>query len=184
MGDSIKAWRLHITPHTNIRTTKNERWMFSEKVSDEYLLSFGKRKFDERVARGSKNPGSPNNYYNRKYYILKYFDYKRALKLEAERNNFVLPEQESWVKFYIPMPPSWSKKKRNQMSFTLKKSKPDTKNYITAMEDALLKEDAKIADYRLSKFWYDGSTGFIEITIGELPPANGYSKYVREDKIK
>ena len=67
-------------------------------------------------------------------------------------------------KFYMPVPASWSKKKKARMNFEPKKSMPDLSNLIKAMEDSLLKQDNIIWDYRVSKYWYDSVKGFIEIS--------------------
>lgn len=179
----IKRWRFFLPPQTHIRTTQAENWMFAPTVSDDYLKKFGLKKYNERVAKGSKNPGTPLNYYNRKKRIQRYWDYKRALKALADEQNFVMPQEGSWWKFFIPMPKSWSKKKRNEKCFTLMQEKPDVDNFSKAAFDSLMGEDKAISDFRATKFYYDGS-GHLEITIGELPPAKGYSDFKREDKIK
>ncbi len=75
-----------------------------------------------------------------------------------------MPISNAWIKFYCPVPTSWSKKKKARMNFEPKKSMPDLSNLIKAMEDSLLKQDSVIWDYRVSKFWYDGPKGFIEIS--------------------
>lgn len=142
-----------------------------------------RRSTTKELKRGAKNPGTPNSYLNRKYAIKRYFDYKRALREEAQRIGLVLPGKEAWIKFYVPMPKSWSKKKKNQMCFQLCEAKPDTDNFVKALKDSLLKNDAMMADYRSTKYYYDG-VGHIEISLGELPPANGYAKYIIDDKIK
>lgn len=179
----IQKWILYICPQTHVRTVKGDRWLFGEGVTDDYLINFGTKKYNEKVLAGKKNPGSANSYYNRKYAIKKYFDYKRALKEQAERQNFIMPKKNGWVRFYLPMPPSWSDKKKSRMCFELHESKPDADNLIKSLKDSLLSKDQTIADYRGSKFWYSG-VGHIEITIGELPPAKGYTSFQREDKIK
>lgn len=183
--EGVVTYRLFISPQTHIRTVKAERWLFSPKVTDKYLKSFGKKKYDERVSAGKKTVGSPNNYLNRKYYVLKYFDYKRKLKEEADKVGLKqFPLQNVWIKFFIPMPKSWSKKKRDKNDFQLHTSRPDADNYGKAIFDSLLKEDKMISDFRVSKFWYSGSCGYIEIEVGGLPEAIGYKKIIREDKIK
>lgn len=179
----IKVYRLFLKPQTHIRTTAAERWMFAPTILDSYLKNFGLKKYNERVLKGSKNPGTPNNYYNRKQTIKRYWDYKRKLKELADEQKFIMPIEGAFVKFFIPMPPSWSKKKKAEKCFTLCTSAADIDNYIKGFFDSLMVQDKMIADYRAAKFYYEG-TGFIEITIGELPPAIGYSKIIREDKIK
>lgn len=180
--NEILTFRFFIQPQTHIRTTQAEKWMFAVQ-DDEYLKSFGMKKYLERIAKGSKNPGTPLNYYNRKKRIQKYWDYKRALKILADEQDFVMPTFGSWVKFFLPMPRSWGKKKRDEKCFTLMGSKPDVDNMMKGFLDSLMLEDESICDFRVSKFYYSG-TGHIEITIGELPPAKGYASFQREDKIK
>lgn len=157
--------------------------MFAKGVSDDYLKKFGQKKYLERVAGGAKNVGTPNNYYNRKQTIKRYWDFKIAFKVLADLQKFEIPEENCWAKFYISMPESWSKKKKKEKQFTIHKSMPDEDNLWKSVKDSMLVKDEKIGDARVSKFWYDGKS-FIEITLGELPIANGYTKYVREDKIK
>lgn len=179
----IKTWRFFIPPQTHIRTTQAENWMFAPGIDEKYLKAFGEKKYQQRVAKKSKNPGTPNNYINRKNRIQKYWDYKRELKILADDQKFVMPIEGAYIRFFIPMAKSWNKKKKNEKCFNLSPDKPDVDNFCKALFDSLMGEDKAIADFRASKFYYSGS-GHIEITIGELPPANGYSKYVREDKIK
>lgn len=180
----ISRWRFYITPQTHLRVTSNEGWMLAREMTDKYLLEYGRKKYIQRIAKGVKNPGSPNAYYNRKKTILRYWEYKRIFKRLADLEVFDMPQSGAWLKFFFPMPVSWSKKKRKEKNFTLHTSRPDVDNCTKAAFDSLMLEDSGIWDYRASKFWYDGKKGFIEITVGELPPANGYTKYVREDKIK
>lgn len=180
----IKIVRLFITPQTHVRTVKEERWMLSEQITDEYLLEVGKKKYDKRVAEEKKSPGSPRDYLNRKNQILRYFNFKRSLKAEAEKQRFLFPEEGAWIKFYLPMPKSWSKKRRNEKCFTQHKSQPDTDNLIKAISDSLFSNDSRLSDYRATKFWYDSKEGFIEIETGSLPVAKGYTKFEREEKLK
>lgn len=178
----IRTWRFFIPPQTHIRTTDSERWMFAEGVTEDYLKSFGMKKYLERVAKKSKNPGTPMNYYNRKKRIQKYWDYKRALKALADEQKFEMPTEGGWIKMFWQMPKSWSKRKKNEKNFTAMPQNPDVDNAIKGIFDSLMTEDKAITDFRASKFYYSGS-GFIEITLGELPPAVGYSKF-EKDNIK
>jgi Holliday junction resolvase RusA-like endonuclease len=173
---------LLITPQTHVRSTKDERWLFAEGVTDEYLVEFGTRKHNERIAAGKNSNRSPNDYLNRKYVIKRYFDYKVALRKEAERVRLTFPEFGAWVKFYLPMPKSWSSKKREKMRYELHHSKPDADNMFKGFADSLFKEDKRISDYRVSKFWHD--QGFIEVEMGSLQPAIGYRKFQIIEKIK
>lgn len=73
-------------------------------------------------------------------------DRVRALSIE-------LPESCTHIKFYIPMPASWSAKKKKAMYMTPHRQTPDLDNLIKALCDAVHKQDCAIHDYRASKIW-------------------------------
>jgi Holliday junction resolvase RusA-like endonuclease len=63
----------------------------------------------------------------------------------------------SRIVFHVPMPQSWSKKKKVEMNTRPHRSRPDLDNYAKAIFDALYSEDSHIADICLSKRWsYEG----------------------------
>lgn len=182
----IQRWVLYIKPQTHVRVTQNELWI--PPSTDEKLIAYGRKAKKIKTALQKANPKkkitipSEMKWYNRKWEIKRYWDYKDLLKVEAKRQKFEMPKKECWVKFYIPMPPSWSAKKKARMCFELHEPRPDADNLMKAFKDGLMKSDSAIADYRTSKFWIDGP-GHIEITVGELPVATGYTKIIREEKI-
>lgn len=57
------------------------------------------------------------------------------------------------VRFFMPMPKSWSKKKKAEMNGTLHQQKPDVDNLLKALLDSIFKDDAHIADIRATKIW-------------------------------
>ena len=59
--------------------------------------------------------------------------------------------------FFIPMPESWSKKKKEQLCGTLHEQKPDIDNLTKSLFDALCDEDSHIALIKgpLTKIWAD-----------------------------
>ena len=61
----------------------------------------------------------------------------------------------STVIFYLPMPKSWSKKKKALMLGQGHQQKPDVDNLLKAVMDATLKEDSHIYDIHSQKFWSD-----------------------------
>lgn len=183
----IKVWRLFIRPRPDANPTEGDFWMFGKKkdgtkFSDDDLIEFGKKKNLEDIARGAERPRHPNHYVNKRNRIQRYWDYKKALKAVADIEGFVMPKKGAWVKFYVPMPKSWSDKKKKEMDFQDNEQTPDADNFYKAFADSLMKQDKTISDYRASKFWYSGK-GHIEITLGELPPAVGYTKHIFRDKI-
>ena len=65
------------------------------------------------------------------------------------------------VRFIIPMPASWSKKKKLQKVSTLMQQRPDADNLAKALMDALLKEDSTVWKLEIEKIW--GEEGMIII---------------------
>lgn len=65
------------------------------------------------------------------------------------------------VTFYVPMPKSWGKKKRESMRGQYHQQKPDVDNYAKALLDAIYDDDSHIADIRIIKVWADH--GAIEV---------------------
>lgn len=177
----VKRTILWIPPQTRVEIRDDEKWMLHQ--TDAYLVAYGKARHEKDVKAKKKNPKAANYYVLRKARMLKWLNYKVALKAVSDLEKFVFPEEGGYFKFFIEMPPSWARKKKNRMEFEMNKQRPDATNYFKAMEDSILKEDSGVCDYRVSKFWTSGR-GHIEITIGELPPANGYIKRFADNKIK
>jgi Holliday junction resolvase RusA-like endonuclease len=64
--------------------------------------------------------------------------------------------------FVLPMPKSWSDRKRAEHNGKPHRQKPDMSNLLKALEDALYDDDSTIANYGgLHKVW--GVTGSIQI---------------------
>lgn len=89
----------------------------------------------------------------------------RAFCDEVRLNNVSLPESGYHVIFVLPMPPSWSKKKRPLMDGKPHQQKPDKDNLEKALLDAIFGEDSHIWDGRVTKIW--GETGQMIIREGE-----------------
>ncbi|EIZ8584092.1 RusA family crossover junction endodeoxyribonuclease [Salmonella enterica subsp. enterica] len=69
------------------------------------------------------------------------------------------------VVFVLPMPGSWSKKKRLQHNGQPHQQKPDVDNLTKSLLDALFDDDSHIWDIRASKIW--GEAGEIIIQDGD-----------------
>ena len=86
--------------------------------------------------------------------VVSYFNYcnnlrylTKGIDLEGEINALSLV-------FILPMPKSWTKKKRAEMQGKPHKQRPDLSNLIKAFEDALWKEDSHISEYgSMKKAW-------------------------------
>ena len=55
--------------------------------------------------------------------------------------------------FYIEMPNSWSKKKKEMMEGQAHTEKPDLDNLLKSINDALLAEDSVVYRIEASKWW-------------------------------
>lgn len=73
---------------------------------------------------------------------------------------FVVPDRVG-LRFSIPMPNSWSPKKRASLAGTPHTQRPDIDNLAKAFLDALCVEDSYVTHLRLEKYWSE--QGAIEI---------------------
>lgn len=85
----------------------------------------------------------------------------RAFCDEVRQHGVELPESGSHVTFILPMPASWSKKKRAEFNGKPHQSKPDFDNMMKALMDAIYEDDAHVWDCRITKVW--GEVGRIII---------------------
>jgi len=89
--------------------------------------------------------------------VLRYWAFKDAVQLAK----FKLPKRGAHVVFCLPMPKSWSKKKKEQMNGKAHEQTPDLDNLIKALGDSVYQNDSGISDIRASKIW--GNEGAIFI---------------------
>jgi|TARA_R110000823_G_scaffold149486_1_gene280253 Holliday junction resolvase RusA-like endonuclease len=100
--------------------------------------------------------------------VLKYWEYKDDIKNWAVESNFNLGN-EIYCVFNIPMPPSWSKKKKEEMLGKNHQQRPDIDNLLKGLMDALLEEDSHIHTVYANKVWSDeGSIDFYNLTNLDL----------------
>lgn len=96
--------------------------------------------------------------------VLMYWAYKQECQLKGVK----LPDNDYHVTFILPMPKSWTLKKRAEMNGKPHKQKPDKDNLEKGLLDAIFKEDSHVWDGRVTKLW--GEQGQIiieEIKRGE-----------------
>lgn len=84
--------------------------------------------------------------------VLRYRAYSDTLRQACLNEDFVLGEA-IYMEFHIPIPKSWSKKKKAKMVGTSHKSRPDTDNLAKGVMDSLLPEDCKVWHLEAKKFW-------------------------------
>lgn len=138
----IKKVVLRISPQTNVRATQGDRVFF--KIPRDRLRPAGLK----RLLR-----------------LERYNEYKISLAALAKEKKFVPPDQGGHLIFYIPVPKSWKKYKKEDMHMKLHQSKPDIDNLAKAFFDSIFSEDMHIADIRLTKKWVNEENGWIEFII-------------------
>lgn len=90
--------------------------------------------------------------------VLKYRAYCDELRL----NGVTLDENGFWIKFVLPMPKSWSKRKRAEMEGKPHTPKPDKDNLEKGISDALYQDDAHLWRGGCEKVW--GEEGAIIVS--------------------
>jgi Holliday junction resolvase RusA-like endonuclease len=96
--------------------------------------------------------------------VEKYYSFKDLLNLEANLNKYIL-KSPLCISFHIPMPESWSEKKKHDKAFTYHTQKPDIDNLIKSFMDSLSTDDSGISEIHAKKFW--SYEGFIEVLTEE-----------------
>ena len=81
--------------------------------------------------------------------------------------NVELPKSGACITFRLPMPASWSAKKKKAMDGKPHEQVPDWDNLGKALSDAVYGQDCIISDIRIKKVW--AKTGWIEIEESFIP---------------
>jgi Holliday junction resolvase RusA-like endonuclease len=92
-----------------------------------------------------------------------YWAFKNELVLEKKRIGMPCLKDRFEVIFFIEMPRSWSRKKRDKMNGKPHQQKPDLDNLTKAIKDCLLKEDSQIYSEKAEKLWSE--KGLIKIIM-------------------
>jgi len=84
-----------------------------------------------------------------------YWAYKDELKLNANMKGLgTLPGDIDVIQFIIPMPSTWSEKKKRDYDAEPHLQRPDLDNFLKGLQDCLCTEDSHIWRIkRLSKIW-------------------------------
>lgn len=89
--------------------------------------------------------------------VTEYWNFKNAIRTQAKAMGFELKTQIECV-FMIPMPNSWSEKKKDKMNALPCKVKPDIDNIVKGLMDALKDSDSDVWSIKAEKRWaYKGS---------------------------
>ena len=88
----------------------------------------------------------------------------RAFADECRRQEVWIPNDGGHVTFILPMPASWSQKKKMLMVGARHQQKPDVDNLLKALLDAVFPDDdTAVWDIRVTKVW--GTSGYIRVAI-------------------
>jgi len=90
--------------------------------------------------------------------VVKYRAYKDEIRLRGVS----VPEASAHITFVIPMPASWSKKKRQSMNGMPHRQRPDIDNLHKGLLDALFTEDCQVWDHWITKVWGEQGAIIIE----------------------
>jgi Holliday junction resolvase RusA-like endonuclease len=78
----------------------------------------------------------------------------RAFANECKRLRVEVPAEGANIAFIMPMPKSWSKKKKEEMDRQPHTQRPDLSNLLKSLEDAVYGEDSHIWHYKtVMKIW-------------------------------
>lgn len=86
------------------------------------------------------NPNHKDPLKRQREVVTRYFQFKSIIKAQAEQMQFKLGEILE-IAFLVPMPHTWSEKKKIQHNKKPVKTRPDIDNYVKAFMDALEVED-------------------------------------------
>ena len=93
--------------------------------------------------RWKTNPNHPDPKKRQREVVTRYFAYKDTLKWQAKQMNYEFKNHLDIV-FIVPIPDSFSEKKKQRLNGTPVKTKPDIDNYVKAFMDSLKHEDGDV----------------------------------------
>ena len=95
--------------------------------------------------------------------VLRYHAFRDRVRQQMEGVNVIGYHRVSFVA-YLPMPKSWSQKKKDAMRGQPHQQKPDIDNVGKALLDALYQDDSKIWSVTWAKRWEDEDGPRFDVT--------------------
>lgn len=103
------------------------------------------------------NPNHPDPKKRQRDCVRRYFGFKNQINAQANQMKYALKETLEII-FLIPMPATWSEKKKKSMNKMPVKTRPDIDNYLKAFMDSLTAEDGFVWKINSEKrYAYKGS---------------------------
>lgn len=84
--------------------------------------------------------------------VTRYWQYKKDLNNLCMINRYVLTDRLDVI-FYLPLPDSWSRKKKDLVTGKPHTQRPDTDNLLKGFIDCLTDDDCAIWDVHARKYW-------------------------------
>jgi Holliday junction resolvase RusA-like endonuclease len=140
----------------------------SQVIEEPYILDTSRRFFlidvvpmgKPRMTQSDKwktNPNHPDPNKRQRVAITDYYSYKNRVISASKELGYEMNGCLD-VLFLIPMPQSWSNKKKKRMDKLPHKQKPDVDNLVKALMDSLMKDDSVVWKTNVEKRWaYNGS---------------------------
>ena len=108
--------------------------------------------------RWKTNPNHPDTKKRQRKAVANYWKFKKQLLEQAIKLNFPNEFEYLDAVYFLPMPDSWSEKKKERMNGMPCKVKPDCDNICKGVIDTLLKQDSMVWYQKSEKRWaYKGS---------------------------
>ena len=103
------------------------------------------------------NPNHKNEKQRQRPAVTRYWAFKNKVVQECTKTNYIMKNTIDVV-FFLPMPESWSLKKKERMNGMPHKSRPDVDNIVKGFMDALKDEDGDVWRVTAEKrYAYKGS---------------------------
>ena len=139
----VKVYRLDIPPCPKPRMTKADRWRKRPSVLKFFAFRDAVKDYIYREEQGCFQHIGTNLMIKKGKTV-----FIAGAKLEFDTFE---------IEFHVPMPQSWSKKKKADMNKRPHQQRPDLDNYLKAWKDSVYEEDAVVWRVKASKLWTDGA---------------------------
>ena len=131
LNNESKYFAIDVIPMGAVRMTQSDKW--------------------------KTNPNHTDPKKRQRKPVQEYFKFKDSVVTQSNAIGYIIKDAIDVV-FFIPMPHTWSEKKKKQYVGMPHKQKPDTDNILKGFCDALTKDDSTIWSMSAKKYWaYKGS---------------------------
>ena len=107
------------------------------------------------IAPCSKPRMTRSDRWKKRQSVLKFFAFRDAVRQYCDSHAIGWWSFE--IEFHVPMPKSWSKKKKALHNGKPHNQTPDLDNYLKAWKDSVFKEDSVVWRVHASKLWTSSS---------------------------